>query len=172
MLIRSGEWQQWPEAGDYVVGLIDDILIERLIWGPHAAQRLLGRQVVAAPGYIWYRFWLWRDEQVVEKYFDTQGQLIGTQIDVCAPLRAAHNEWSALDLLLDIWITPAGQVTVRGEAAFERAARDGALSAGEAEQAEQQVRRLTAAIAQGRFPPALVRNWQVDMRRIQEATPS
>lgn len=171
-MIRSGEWQQWPDAANYVVGLIDDILIERLIWGHDAAQRLLGKQVVAAPGYVWYRFWLWRDEQVVEKYFDPQGQLIGTQIDVCAPLRASQDVWSALDLLLDIWITPDDRVTVRGEAAFERAVKDGALSAGEAEQAEQQVRRLTAAIAQGRFPPPLVRNWQVDMRRIQEATPS
>ena len=34
---------------------------------------------------------------------------------------------------------------------------------------EEHVRRLTGAIAQRRFPPAMVRNWQVDLRRIQEA---
>jgi hypothetical protein len=28
---------------------------------------------------------------------------------------------------------------------------------------------LTGAISQRRFPPAMVRNWQVDLRRIQEA---
>ena len=55
------------------------------------------------------------------------------------------------------------------EGVYEAAVKSGALSPGESERAEQQIRRLTGAIARGRFPPPLVRNWQVDMRRIQEA---
>jgi predicted RNA-binding protein associated with RNAse of E/G family len=70
---------------------------------------------------------------------------------------------------LDIWISPQGQVTVGNETAFDAAVRGGQISPEEAIWAEEHVRRLTGAIAQRRFPPAMVRNWQVDLRRIQEA---
>ena len=43
------------------------------------------------------------------------------------------------------------------------------LTEEEARWAEEHVRRLTGAIAQRCFPPAMVRNWQVDLRRIEEA---
>jgi hypothetical protein len=58
---------------------------------------------------------------------------------------------------------------VSNEAAFEAAVSGGELSEEEARWAEEHVRRLTGAISQRRFPPAMVRNWQVDLRRIQEA---
>jgi predicted RNA-binding protein associated with RNAse of E/G family len=85
------------------------------------------------------------------------------------PMVIGEREWTTNDLLLDIWISPDGRVTVRNETAFEAAVADGSLSIDEASWAEEHVRRLTAAIAQRRFPPPLVRNWQVDLRRIQEA---
>jgi predicted RNA-binding protein associated with RNAse of E/G family len=166
--IRSGEWQNLPGVADYLAGLIDDVLIERAIWGgpPEAAGN--GR-APAGRGHIWYRFWLWRDDQVVERYFDAQGQALGTQVDLCMPLQASGPQWTARDLLLDIWISPQGQVTVSNEAVFEAAVSGGQISPEEARWAEEHVRRLTGAIAQRRFPPPMVRNWQVDLRRIQEA---
>ena len=42
----------------------------------------------------------------------------------------------------------------------------GALSSEQADLAEAHLRELTAAIARGRFPPPLVRNWQLDLSRI------
>ncbi len=153
--IRSGEWQSLPGVADYLAGLIDDVLIERVVWG----------QVEDA----WYRFWLWRDDQVVERYFDAQGQPLGTQVDVCMPLQIGERQWTARDLLLNIWISPQGQVTVGNEAAFDAAVRGGQISREEATWAEEHVRRLTGAISQRRFPPAMVRNWQVDLQRIREA---
>ena len=108
--IRSGEWQGLPGVADYLAGLIDDVLIERVGWsqagrgdGGH------GGRVLTGPGHIWYRFWLWRDDQVVERYFDAQGQALGTQVDLCMPLQVGEREWTARDLLLDIWISPQGQ---------------------------------------------------------------
>ena len=166
--IRSGEWQSLPGVADYLAGLIDDVLIERAIWGVPTAMAGNGR-APAGTGHIWYRFWLWRDDQVVERYFDAQGQALGTQVDLCMPLQVGEREWTARDLLLDIWISPEGRVTVSNEAAFEAAVSNGQLTDDEARWAEEHVRRLTAAIAQRRFPPAMVRNWQVDLRRIQEA---
>lgn len=168
--IRSGEWQGLPGVADYLAGLIDDVLIERAVWSQAAAKTsAAGGRVLAGPGHIWYRFWLWRDDQVVERYFDARGQALGTQVDLCMPLQISEREWTARDLLLDIWISPQGQVTVSNEVAFEAAVGDGQLSEEEAHWAEEHVRRLTGAIAQRRFPPAMVRNWQVDLRRIEEA---
>ena len=168
-VIRSGEWEQEPAVAHYSTGLIDGLLIERVIWGPQPEPSQPAVGIVAGSGDIWYRFWLWRDDQIVEKYFDATGQLLGTQMDVCMPMVIGEREWTTSDLLLDIWISPDGRVTVRNETAFEAAVADGSLSMDEARWAEEHVRRLTAAIAQRRFPPPLVRNWQVDLRRIQEA---
>lgn len=168
-LIRSGDWKTQPGLADYLVGLLDDLLVERAIWGEGAQASTAGGRVQAQPGQIWYRFWLWRDDQVVERYFDADGQPLGTQIDLCMPIQASEQVWRARDLLLDIWLAPDGRVTVANEAAYDAAVAAGQLSMDEARWAEAHVRRLTGAIAQRRFPPAMVRNWQVDLRRIKEA---
>ncbi len=69
--------------------------------------------------------------------------------------------------MLDIWVTPDDRVTLSGETAFDEAARAGPVeSATKIEYAEEHVRTLTAGIAQGRFPPPIVRRWQVDPSRI------
>lgn len=164
--IENGEWNGLPGVADYVFGLVDDVLIERAIWGDgwRPAERA-GRQV-AGYGFIWYRFWLWRDDQLVERYYDREGALLGTQIDVCTPMVADEQRWRTQDLLLDIWIAPDGRVTLGNEPAFDAAVAAGVIPTEEAARAEAHVRRLTTAIAQGRFPPAMVRNWQVDVRRI------
>jgi predicted RNA-binding protein associated with RNAse of E/G family len=168
-IISSGDWKALPGVADYLAGLIDDVLIERAVWGQPDSTGAAAGRVQAGPGHIWYRFWLWRDDQVVERYFDAQGQALGTQVDLCMPLQIEERQWTARDLLLDIWISPQGQVTVGNETAFDAAVRGGQISPEEAIWAEEHVRRLTGAIAQRRFPPAMVRNWQVDLRRIQEA---
>jgi len=167
--IRSGEWQTLPGVASYLAGLIDDVLIERAIWAEPAEAVSAGGRALAGPGHIWYRFWLWRDDQVVERYFDAEGQALGIQVDLCMPIQIGESEWTARDLLLNIWISPQGQVTVSNEAAFEAAVSNGQLTEEEASWAEEHVRRLTGAISQRRFPPAMVRNWQVDLRRIEEA---
>lgn len=182
-LIYSGQWQTLPAAHGYYAAMLGDIVAERLVWGRQAPTIQMGNLTIAGPGYIWFRFWLTSDLQVVEKYFDAQGQALGTQIDVCMPpgelphgLRVGPfasaekriDGYSATDLLLDIWIAADGRVTVRNETAFEQAARNGALTAGEVHWAETRVRKLTSAIAQNRFPPALIRNWQLDVKKVQE----
>ena len=167
-LIRSGDWAEQPAVADYRFGLLGEMLVERVLWDEDTAPARVGRQVVAGPGYIWFRFWLLREQQVVEKYFDAQGRHVGTQVDVCMPFVLEEDAWSTHDLLLDIFIAADGRVTVRNEAAFERAVEEESLSPEEQEQAELKVRALTGAIAQGRFPPAIVRNFQPDMARIRE----
>jgi hypothetical protein len=185
--IYSGQWQMLPAALDYRAAMLGDILAERLVWGPANSAAQLGNLAIAGPGYIWFRFWLTREQQVVEKYFDAQGQALGMHIHVCMPLIAlppelcvglfadadAHSDgYCTTDLLLRIWIAADGRVTVRNEAAFEQAIHSGDLTTEEVAWAEERVRMLTSAIALGRFPPALVRNWQVDVQRVQETLSS
>ena len=115
--------------------------------------------------------WLLPEGQVVERYFASTGVPIGTQIDLCAPIVWDETGCSALDLLLDIWIDAGGRVTVHNEDRFEKVVVWGKLSSDQADLAEARLRELTAAIARGRFPPPLVRNWQLDLSRIAAISP-
>ena len=164
--IKSGEFGDPAAVSDYRSEQLGDILVERIIWGEQPNPRGLAGDTVADSGYVWYRFWLPGEDQVVERYYDDQGRLIGTQIDVCTTLHLDERGWRAEDLILDIWISPDERVTVHNEDAFDRAVLLGELDSAQAARAERHVRQLTAAIARGRFPPPLVRNWQIDPNRI------
>jgi predicted RNA-binding protein associated with RNAse of E/G family len=168
-MIESGKFGDPSTVRDYRSELLGDVYIERIIWGDLSLQQQLPGDGIAGPGFIWFRFWLLSDDQVVERYYDAQGQLVGTQIDVCGPLMCNQDGCRANDLILDIRISPDGGVTVHNEDAFEQAIHSGSLEPALIERAETHVRRLTAAIARGRFPPPLVRNWQVDASRISGA---
>jgi predicted RNA-binding protein associated with RNAse of E/G family len=164
--IRSGEFGDATVIQDYRFERLGEVFVERVIWGISAPPQRRGEVVVSGPGYVWFRFWLLAHDQVLERYYGEQGQLIGTQIDVCMPPTGDESGWRVRDLYLDIWVTPDGRVTLSGEASFDQAAQQGWLSQQEVEYAEEHVRRLTAGIAQGRFPPPIVRRWQVDPSRI------
>jgi hypothetical protein len=168
-VIRSGEWAGLPGGADYYQARLGDILVERVVWSDRGEEGAAGVARFRRPGYAWFRFWLPEGRQVVEKYYDPQGTLLGTQIDVCMlPVEVAGG-LQARDLLLDIWISAAGRVTVGNEQAFEQAVREGVLTDDEAGLAERHVRELTRQIAKGRFPPALVRNWQVDAQKLRDS---
>jgi uncharacterized protein len=151
---------------DYRAELIGQVLIERGVWGPLEAPITVNQRVVARSGYIWFRFWIFPTKHVVNRYYDAGGALIGTHVDVCSPPRCDDQGCRATDLLLDVWITPEGQVTVENESGYEAAIADGSLTPADAELAERQLRELTRGIAAGHFPPSLVRNWQVDLQRV------
>ncbi len=165
-IIESGKFGDPSAVRDYRSELLGDVFIERIIWGEPPASQWRSDHVVTEHGFIWFRFWLLSDDQVIERYYDAQGRLLGTQIDVCGPLMCNQDGCRTDDLILDIWISHDGGVTVHNENAFENAVRSGDLEPAQVERAETHVRRLTAAISRGRFPPPLVRNWQIDPSRI------
>ena len=164
--IRSGHFGDPAATIGYRFERLGEVFVERIIWADLPAPRRRAGVVVADTGYVWYRFWLLPEGQVVERYFASSGVPIGTLIDLCAPIAWNETGCSALDLLLEVWIDEGGRVTVHNEDRFEKAVVGGALSAVQAELAEAHLRGLTAAIARGRFPPPLVRNWQLDLSRI------
>jgi predicted RNA-binding protein associated with RNAse of E/G family len=164
--IRSGHFGDPAATYGYRFERLGEVFVERIIWAELHAPRCLAGLVVADTGYVWYRFWLLPEGQVVERYFTASGVPIGTQIDLCAPIAWGETGCWTVDLLLDIWIDAGGRVTVHNEDRFEEAVVWGALSAAQADLAETHLRELTAAIARDRFPPPMVRNWQLDLSRI------
>jgi predicted RNA-binding protein associated with RNAse of E/G family len=166
--IVTGTFGDPAFAQDYRFELLGDVLVERVVWGELPAPRTLYGSAVASSGAIWYRFWLPRFDQVVERYFLPDGTDLGVHIDVCGPLRCDEEGCAADDYVLDIRIDQQGRVTVHNEDEFDRAVLLGELSAEQADDAEAHLRDLTAAIARGRFPPALVRNWQIDPTRFKQ----
>ena len=153
-VIESGKFGDPSAVSDYRSELLGDAFVERITWGDLPDPQRPAADPIAGRGYIWFRFWLPADDQVVERYYDAQGRLIGTQVDVCGPIGCDQNGCRADDLILDIWITPDGGVTIHNEEAFERAIVTGELEPSQVERAETHVRRLTAAIARQRFPAA------------------
>jgi uncharacterized protein len=168
--IHSSELErpvEGPDAvQDYRSERVGEALIERLVWGHLAAPRTLAGVIIADTGYIWFRFWLPQYAQVVDRYYTAEGALVGTKIDVCMPLDCDERGCHTTDLLMDIWISADGRVTIYNEDAFEAAVRTRTLSDEQIAHAETHIRDLTGTIARGKFPPPLVRNWQVDPQRL------
>lgn len=167
-VIESGEWQSHALMMDYRAEWPGDMLVERATWIPDTPAeeiKIRGGSPVATagPNYIWFRFWLSDDQQLVERYFDAEGVAIGTYIPICMPLTRHGQVYSTVHLLLGLWIDTDDQVTVLGEEEFDIAVANNALSPVETERAELRIRTLTGAVAQKRFPPALVRNFTINI---------
>lgn len=167
-VIESGEWQSHPLMIDYRAEWPGDMLVERATWVPDTPAEQLqtrGGSPTATVGsnYIWFRFWLSDDQQLVERYFNADGVAIGTYIPICMPLTRHGQVYSTVHLLLGLWIDTDDQVTVLGEEEFDEAVATKALSPVETERAELRIRTLTGAVAQKRFPPALVRNFTINI---------
>jgi predicted RNA-binding protein associated with RNAse of E/G family len=167
--IRSGVLGDPAFVYAYRFELLGDALVERVIWKTLPEPRSLFGAVVADSGAVWYRFWLPSHDQVVERYYLADGTPLGTHIDVSGPITCSETGCRADDYVMDIRIDAQGRVTVHNEDEFERSVLLGELGPEAARQAETHLRELTAAIARNRFPPPLVRNWRIDLTRIEEA---
>jgi predicted RNA-binding protein associated with RNAse of E/G family len=150
---------------DYRVERLSDILVERATWRDDAAPVRVADTQVNPAGAIWFRFWLVLANRVVEKYFAADGTTLGMRVPVCMPIESDGNHLRSVDLDLALWIGPEQQVTVINEEEFDAAVASGALTPLEEEYGEQAVRELTLAVAAHKFPPALIRNFETDLRK-------
>lgn len=164
--IISGEWQANRHLTDYRSQLLDKMFVERATWARSAPMEQIGETVVAAPGYVWVRFWLLEGEEPVDKYFDAERRVLGFYVPVCSPLQRKGAQFRASALYLALWLLPDGRLTVMGEPEFEAAGATGELTPVEVEHAEHRIRVLTWEINQKRFPPGIVRTFGLsgDMR--------
>ena len=159
--IVSGEWRSAAHMTDYRVERLSDILVERATWADDAPVLRTVDEIVAAPGYIWFRFWLFEQEQIVEKYFNSDGVSVGMRIPICMPFDGESAELSTLSLVLELWIAADEMVTVLNEEEFDTLVRNGRISPVESEQGEFRIREMTLATAQKQFPPPIIRNFEL-----------
>jgi predicted RNA-binding protein associated with RNAse of E/G family len=155
----KGEWRSAAYMTDYRSERFSDMLAERATWDAAAPVTHLDGSIIAAPGYIWFRFWLLERQQIVEKYFDAARRSVGIYVPITLPFRLADQVMSAADLSLGLWLTEDGRITVFNEAEFDAGTAGGAIDAAAAAHAEQRIRELTIEIGQNLFPPAMVRNF-------------
>lgn len=160
--ILNGEWQRAVELTDYRTETLTNVIVERATWSPATEERTLGDTVIARPGYVWLRFWLLDNETLVEKYYNTEGQTIGYYIPVAMPIKRRSDSVQAFSLLLAIWLQPDDHITVLHEEQFELAVTNGEITPVEAEHAEYQIRELITTMVRKNFPPALVRNFEIN----------
>ncbi len=159
----SGDWQEHAAMTDYRAEWFNSLLVERAAWTAHAPTVELLNTVIGGPGFVWFRFWLPDLDQMVEKYFNAEGDAIGVYLPVCKPLVQDDKAYRTSDLILAIWYDAAKRVSVLREEEFDEVVRRRILSSKEAERAETRIRELTAAIFREEFPPPLVRNFAITM---------
>jgi len=160
--LTSGGWQNHPEMIDYRAEWLSSLLVERATWSDDSFPRSFGAAQIAGPGFVWFRFWLPEQDQVVEKYFDASGVSVGVYIPVTEKLERRGEMWRTIELVLALWMQPDGRVSVLREDDFDEAVEREILTPVAAEQAERRIRELTTAIAAEQFPPPLVRNFEMN----------
>lgn len=163
--VRSGAWQEHVEMEDYRSERIGSYYVERATWSASAEPLTRADTTVAAPGYTWFRFWLLDTGQLADQYYDTQGNRVGMLIPVCTPLVRQGAGLVAHWLLLALWMGPWGSLRVLYEDEFDQAAGEGRLASHHVAAGEDRVRALTLAVAEGRFPPAFVRNFAMSLAK-------
>ena len=161
----SGDWSEHAAMTDYRAEWFNSLLVERAAWTAQAPTVELLDTVIGGPGFVWFRFWLPDLDQLVEKYFNAEGNAIGVYLPVCRPLEREDSAYSTSDLILAIWYNADKRVSVLREDEFDEGVRRQFLSSEEAERAEIRIRELTAAIFREEFPPPLVRNFAIAMEK-------
>ena len=157
----SGDWKEHAAMTDYRAEWFNTLLVERAAWTAQAPTVELMGVVIGGPGFVWFRFWLPDLDQLVEKYFNPEGNTIGFYLPVCNPLVQEDKAYHTSDLILAIWYNADKRVSVLREEEFDDVVRRQILSSQEAERAETRIRELTAAIFREEFPPPLVRNFAI-----------
>lgn len=161
--ILSGEWHRNASLTDYRTEALTNIVVERATWQTIATPITVADTIIADEGFVWLRFWLLEDETVIEKYYDRQGHSVGYYVPISMPLKRRGDQLEAYSLLLAIWLQPDDRVTVLHEEQFDRTVAAGDITPVEAEHAEFRIRELTAILAKKQFPPALVRNFAIEL---------
>jgi len=167
-LCVSGEWREMLHMDDYRAEQVGDLFVERATWGRDTPDHALQNRIVVAAGHVWLRFWMLSSDQVIEKYYDADGRTLGIFAPICMPIERDEDNLHARSLLLALWIAPDGRIGVLNEALFDRSVQNGHLSVTDSEYAELRIRKLTMAISERQFPPALIRNFELDLSESED----
>jgi predicted RNA-binding protein associated with RNAse of E/G family len=159
--IQSGEWRDLSHIADYRFEWLSGLLVERATWHVDAEPYSVNGVQIGGSEWVWFRFWLPEPRQIIDKYFDVQGDAVGVYMPISDPIELHGDQYSALHLLLGLWLQPSGRLTVTGEDRFEDAIKQGQLTSEQIQWAEVRIREMTAEINRDRLPPPLIRNFAI-----------
>ncbi len=123
---------------------------DRLIYEPGAA-------------IVWFVFpGAWYD---VGRFHLSDGTFTGYYANLITPVEIKGHVWTMHDLCLDLWVGPDGSFQVLDRDEFDEAVDQGWIDSATAHHARETLDRLTAAVREGRWPPAIVAAH--DLRRVR-----
>lgn len=125
---------------------------------------VVGGEEVLAAGYqaVWF---LYKGEPWdIARIYRPDGSWAGYYADVLEPVKWEGADPRTLqpvvDLFLDLWITPAGEVLLLDEDELAAAIEDGWVSVERADWARQVARNMLQAVEWETFPPIEVRRYE------------
>lgn len=108
------------------------------------------------------RFWLTDANHVVEKYFGPDLVPVGWFMPVCEEITNVDRRLQACTLYLGMVANRTRKLVVTGERLLERAVVEQRLTRQAADRYQERLRQLRKDCLSGRFPPAIVRNFELD----------
>ena len=108
------------------------------------------------------RFWLTEANYVVEKYFGPDLAPVGWFMPVCEEVANVDRRLQACTLYLGMVANRTRKLVVTGERPLERAVAEQQLTRQVADRYQERLRQLRRDCLAGRFPPAIVRNFELD----------
>jgi predicted RNA-binding protein associated with RNAse of E/G family len=113
---------------------------------------------------VWFTFpGKWHD---IGRFHLADGRFTGIYANILTPpiLRPDHT-WETTDLFLDVWIGRDGKLTILDEDQLRVAETQGWIARDTADRAREEVRKIQAAHAEGRWPPPIVEEWTLERAR-------
>jgi predicted RNA-binding protein associated with RNAse of E/G family len=127
----------------------------------------VGDRVIYEPGapLVWFVFpGAWHD---LGRFHLADATFTGYYVNLITPVEIHTTTWRMVDLCLDLWIDRDGSFQVLDQDEFDEAVDRGWIDAVTAEHARSELLRIIEAVRAGRWPPAVVREW--DLERVRAA---
>jgi predicted RNA-binding protein associated with RNAse of E/G family len=86
--------------------LSDTLAIGRETWGKLDAPWQESGTIIAEEGYVWLTRWEANKPYIITKFYNANGQEVGTYCDIAKPLRRTADGFEFDDLYLDVWRIP------------------------------------------------------------------
>lgn len=167
--IKSEQWRSNTLMEDYRIEYPGDLVVERIILAKDTPIRTLKVHVLTsmifqAPRCIWFRFWMFNDDVIIDQYYTEAGKLIGTYIAPCLSMEPSKSDGSctAIVLVTGVWRNTDGHIYIvdRQELYEQLDGDEIGMDYGIIE-LETPVRKVVKSMSIGNLPPALIRNFTV-----------
>lgn len=139
---------------------MEDLIVQRFTFPNFSKEFLVDGEKVLDEGYTGIYFEFVDDWHDIIKVHDREGKFVGYYCDINTPIIRIPGGYSCTDLFLDLWVFPDMRHFVLDRDEFEEAVANGWLTDEEEQMAEETLAMLIDDVKAGRFPPAVVKDWE------------